>query len=157
MFDAVTEPTAREIAAATRRTEEHQLAEQRLAELRDRREGFRARWLDALKDPASPDSRKAALAQEITDEERENASKIRAVRLALVPMRAAHADRVGAALDPMRVAAAQRAIDAIAELRAALDLLNEANDEIRKAGGDAPSLRLPSIAHVERALATIAK
>ena len=148
-------PTPREIAEGVRRKAEQILLERRLAGLRDRLAAVYAE-IGRVHGGSDSDQQKGARIRELQVEQTEIEAGLLDCRHKLTPFRVRHGERVTEALGPLHRLTAQRAVDAMAQLDVALAAVNACNDEIRRAGGDAPALRLPSIWSLRRDLQRLA-
>jgi hypothetical protein len=127
--------TAQQLAAAVQRELAHSDAERALADLRGRRKKLREK-LFAVKGlvGTTPAERRLYV------EERDIEENIRLTSHELIPMRQAHGRKVSCALASTCIAEAESGLKAIADLEAAVGRLNALQEQIRLAGGEAPSI-----------------
>jgi len=152
-------PTPLEIAAAVRRPGKHQLAEHKLAALRERHEFTRQKMREARQgigqnfySEEKRDRAVTAVALELDALE----ADIRGTRLELAPLRVEHGERVEQALRPMRRAAGRKIEEALTMLEAAVSELDRLNDACRRHAYDAPPVRMPDVEAVRGAIRRIA-
>lgn len=148
-LDTSAAPTPRELAGSVRRTAAHQVAESRLATLRDKSEEIRRRVMALHAAGGEPN---AQVAREIDAQDRANDRAIREVRDELISLRSAHAERVEKELRPLRRAAARRLAGILDEIDAAYAELNGVHEALRRYGCDAPGLRVPDTGPARQAV-----
>lgn len=142
--------TPLEIANGVRRLASHQLEERRLDSLRNRSAAIREAMARVWETARNTDERTNAL-RPLAEEDRAIDIEIRAVRETLVPLRAAHGERVAAALAPMRAEAGKRLAAAIDELEAALNAVNAINAAKSQHGFNAVRFSMPDLRSARRA------
>lgn len=134
-----------------------QLAERRLVQLRERRREVEEsiRELIANRNDLNRTQADKAIIAAQKDSSKLH-SEIRAVRVELAPLRAERGQRVTEALAAVRREAGGRIVAAIDELIDAATTLAEANQEIRRAAGDAPEVFLPNLGELRRMVQRLA-
>lgn len=145
-------PPAAVIADGVRRVGTHHVAEKRLSDLRAQRDKHNAELQVIIDTPdvKMSEGQKRPVLNEIQAKIAEVEEDIREARLDLVPLRAAHAERISEALAEHRAASANRIAQGLVELQAGVAAFNEVQDALRKASADAPSIRLPDLEAITR-------
>jgi exonuclease VII large subunit len=134
-------PSPAAIAASVKRTAKHQA----LAEEIERLSSERAETIDSMRRLIATNSR------ELNDKEIRRAEEKRkgieellnALLREIRPHRAEHASRVAGALRGMVKGAALRMISALAEFNEAVTLINSAQSEVERVGGEPSFISLP--------------
>lgn len=149
------------LASRVRRPARLALAERELAGLRKRREELRVIEREALAGDSDvlPIRRIRAVADAnaAAEERAEVDAKVRELRAEIRPLRVDHAEAVRDAVAVVTVPAAQRALDALADLREAVAVLDEAGDHVRRAGGEADRPSLFDIGALEYVAAAVVR
>jgi hypothetical protein len=141
-------PSAAALAAQVKKSARHQLAEDTLTQLRARRSEIQEQLVDACNnrtrapDPATgsaatialPGAPDARLINKLDAEVTSLDQQIRAARVALAPMRAAHGEAVAKALSDEIATRSATALQALMTLRSDVQWIAEAYQAIERAG-----------------------
>jgi len=143
-------PSPSAIAAQVEMTSAHRRAEETLRALRAERTALTDR--EATLRLALGDNQPVGVRAELrstTRHREEIEGKIRDLRVEIVPMRNAHAERVRAALATPRQEAAAALLQALAALREAAEMLSACHEAERRHFGDPAIISLPDLGHIE--------
>lgn len=138
------------VAEGVRRKGAHQVAENRLQALRAQRESASNDLKRVISQAHFSEGEKLKKLRPLEVKLAELDEQLTEARLALIPLRTEHAERVNSALAQLRGEAADRIAKGLAELTAGVEAFNEVQDALRKVSADAPSLRLPPLDAIAR-------
>jgi hypothetical protein len=148
-------PSAAAIAAGVKRSGAHQTLALRIAKLEAERQAIIDEMRALIATNSNERNDKAIRLLEKTREATED--KLRPLRMEVRGHREGHSTRVREALAPQIESAAMAMVASLAEFNVAVTLINAAETEIERAGGEPSFIRLPydigSLEHYARSLA----
>jgi len=149
--EAVSDESPSAIAASVGKSNRHELAEIALSALRQRRDVLRDQMTARIAEGFGKlhDRQYADPIQRLDAEIAELERKISEARAIVMPLRAERGLEVGSALSALKRRAATEIVGVVETLSRAARVLADANEEIRRAVGQAPHIRLPVLGEIE--------